>query len=223
MLKATGRNLGADRTRYGGLYWDGFRHHPFACEGGHADFAPRNEIEMICWSTFRKNTAASAANEFSRGRGSKIFTTFCATRKRRMSPSGCERRWTQRRPPALISQLAMEGKAAICDQALIDLRWRFRGGDRQLCPELHVHRGNFYRRQHRGENCAQDERACVHAILPGQRPHGIVAERHAGQNRAQRRLRHNRRSPLHADPKSICTSSRAADSDPRTTPTSAVS
>jgi glucokinase len=25
-----------------GLYWDGERHHPFACEGGHADFAPRS-------------------------------------------------------------------------------------------------------------------------------------------------------------------------------------
>src|SRR5262249_48008163 len=23
-----------------GLYWDGRRHHPFACEGGHTDFAP---------------------------------------------------------------------------------------------------------------------------------------------------------------------------------------
>ena len=23
-----------------GMYWDGKRHHPFACEGGHADFAP---------------------------------------------------------------------------------------------------------------------------------------------------------------------------------------
>ena len=29
-----------------GLYWDGYRHHPFACEGGHADFAPRNQIEI---------------------------------------------------------------------------------------------------------------------------------------------------------------------------------
>src|SRR5438132_14092069 len=27
-----------------GLYWDGFRHHPFPCEGGHADFAPKNEL-----------------------------------------------------------------------------------------------------------------------------------------------------------------------------------
>ena len=32
-----------------GLYFDGKTHHPFPCEGGHVDFAPRNEreIEML--------------------------------------------------------------------------------------------------------------------------------------------------------------------------------
>ncbi len=29
-----------------GLYWDGLRHHPFATEGGHADFAPTDELEF---------------------------------------------------------------------------------------------------------------------------------------------------------------------------------
>jgi len=29
-----------------GLIWDGERHHIFACEGGHCDFAPRNELEI---------------------------------------------------------------------------------------------------------------------------------------------------------------------------------
>ncbi|MFM9882904.1 MAG: glucokinase [Burkholderiales bacterium] len=29
-----------------GLYWDGKTHRPFACEGGHADFAPRNDHEI---------------------------------------------------------------------------------------------------------------------------------------------------------------------------------
>jgi glucokinase len=29
-----------------GAYWDGNRHHPFACEGGHGDFAPRNDLEI---------------------------------------------------------------------------------------------------------------------------------------------------------------------------------
>lgn len=28
-----------------GLYWDGVRHHPFATEGGHADFAPTDALE----------------------------------------------------------------------------------------------------------------------------------------------------------------------------------
>jgi glucokinase len=32
-----------------GLYWDGKRHHPFACEGGHADFPARSEIEVELW------------------------------------------------------------------------------------------------------------------------------------------------------------------------------
>ena len=27
-----------------GLFWDGNRHHVFACEGGHTDFAPRDEL-----------------------------------------------------------------------------------------------------------------------------------------------------------------------------------
>src|SRR6476659_4994316 len=37
----------AARTGLGvaGLYWDGFRHHPFPCEGGHADFAHKNDLE----------------------------------------------------------------------------------------------------------------------------------------------------------------------------------
>ena len=28
------------------MYWDGKSYHVFACEGGHADFAPRNELEI---------------------------------------------------------------------------------------------------------------------------------------------------------------------------------
>jgi glucokinase len=32
-----------------GLFWDGEGHRPFATEGGHADFAPRNELEIELW------------------------------------------------------------------------------------------------------------------------------------------------------------------------------
>jgi glucokinase len=36
-----------------GLYWDGTRHHPFACEGGHTDFAPRTEQEFALLQSLR--------------------------------------------------------------------------------------------------------------------------------------------------------------------------
>ncbi|HTW32432.1 MAG TPA: glucokinase, partial [Candidatus Sulfotelmatobacter sp.] len=29
-----------------GLFWDGDHHHVFACEGGHSDFAPHNELQI---------------------------------------------------------------------------------------------------------------------------------------------------------------------------------
>ncbi len=40
-LIAAGTGLGE-----AGLFWDGKTHHPFACEGGHTDFAPRNPLEV---------------------------------------------------------------------------------------------------------------------------------------------------------------------------------
>ena len=38
-----------------GLYWDGMQYHIFASEGGHADFAPRNEleVELFCYLNHR--------------------------------------------------------------------------------------------------------------------------------------------------------------------------
>jgi glucokinase len=43
-LIAAGTGLGE-----AGIYWDGKTHHPFACEGGHTDFAPRDEIDVELW------------------------------------------------------------------------------------------------------------------------------------------------------------------------------
>lgn len=40
-LIAAGTGLGE-----AGLYWDGKEHHPFACEGGHSDYAPLTEMDM---------------------------------------------------------------------------------------------------------------------------------------------------------------------------------
>ena len=39
-----------------GLLWDGHRHRPFACEGGHSDFAPRNPLEAGLFEFLRNES-----------------------------------------------------------------------------------------------------------------------------------------------------------------------
>ena len=41
VLIAAGTGLGQ-----AGLYWDGKTHRPFACEGGHASFAPKGDLQV---------------------------------------------------------------------------------------------------------------------------------------------------------------------------------
>jgi len=102
-----------------GLYWDGFRHHPFACEGGHADFAPRNDLEVELLGYLRKKYGRISCERILSGPGIKNIYDFLRDAQKADEPE-----WLRKQmdaapdPPVLISQLAMEGKAAICDQTL---------------------------------------------------------------------------------------------------------
>lgn len=59
-----------------GLYWDGFRHHPFACEGGHADFAPRNNLEMELLGYLQKKYGHISCERILSGPGIKNIYDF---------------------------------------------------------------------------------------------------------------------------------------------------
>src|SRR5271166_1415893 len=102
-----------------GLYWDGFRHHPFACEGGHADFAPRNDLQMELLAYLQKKYGRISCERILSGPGIKNIYDFL-----RDSHKAEEPEWLREQlsgapdPPALISQIALEGKAAICDQTM---------------------------------------------------------------------------------------------------------
>ena len=52
-----------------GLYWDGAMHRPLASEGGHADFAPRTELEIDLLHELRRRST-SATSACSRARAS---------------------------------------------------------------------------------------------------------------------------------------------------------
>jgi glucokinase len=102
-----------------GLYWDGYRHHPFACEGGHADFAPRNDLELELLRYLQKKHGRISCERILSGPGIKNIYDFLKDSGRAEEPA-----WLREQiegahdPPALISQLALEQKADICDQSL---------------------------------------------------------------------------------------------------------
>jgi glucokinase len=102
-----------------GLYWDGFRHHPFACEGGHADFAPTNDRQMELLAYLQKKHGRVSCERILSGPGIRNIYEFLRDAHKAEEPSWLRDQIAAAHDiPALISQLALEGKAAICDQTL---------------------------------------------------------------------------------------------------------
>jgi len=102
-----------------GLYWDGFRHHPFACEGGHADFAPKDAIQTELLVYLQKKYGRVSCERILSGPGIKSIYEFLRDMHKADEPT-----WLRDQlaaapdPPALISQMAMEGKGPICEQTM---------------------------------------------------------------------------------------------------------
>ncbi len=102
-----------------GLYWDGFRHHPFACEGGHADFAPRNELQIELLAYLQKKYGRISCERLLSGPGIRNIYEFLRDSHKAEEPAWLRDQLNAAHDPSpLISQFALEGKAAICDQTL---------------------------------------------------------------------------------------------------------
>ena len=102
-----------------GLYWDGFRHHPFPCEGGHADFAPKNDLEAELAKYLRTKHDHVSCERILSGPGIKNIYDFLRDTGKAEEPGWLQKQISEAPdPPALISQLALENKAPICDQTM---------------------------------------------------------------------------------------------------------
>jgi glucokinase len=102
-----------------GLYWDGFRHHPFACEGGHSSFAPGNDLEIELLQYLHQKYGRVSCERVLSGPGIKNIYDFLRDMHKAEEPAWlAEQLAGAPDAPALISQLALEKKAAICEQTL---------------------------------------------------------------------------------------------------------
>jgi glucokinase len=102
-----------------GLLWDGFRQHPFACEGGHSDFAPRNEVQIELLKYLIARFKTVSYERVLAGPGIKNVYDFLRDTKRAEEPAWLREQMTATKDPAaLISQVALDKKAPICEQTM---------------------------------------------------------------------------------------------------------
>ncbi len=103
-----------------GLIWDGERQHIFACEGGHCDFAPRNELEIELLRYLLTRFGHVSYERIVSGPGLVNVYLFLKDTHR---GSEKEPQWLRDEiasgdPAAAISQAAVSAKSALAEQAL---------------------------------------------------------------------------------------------------------
>ena len=101
-----------------GMYWDGTKHHVFACEGGHADFAPRNELETELLRYLRVRFGHVSYERIVSGPGLVNVFNFLRDTGRGVEPKWLADEMLHSDPAAAISSAAMDGKCGLSEQAI---------------------------------------------------------------------------------------------------------
>jgi len=101
-----------------GMYWDGTRHHIFACEGGHSDFAPRNALEIELLQYLSRRYGHVSYERIVSGPGLVHVFQFLRDSGRGKEPKWLTAEMQNSDPAAAISRAAMNGKCPLCEHAL---------------------------------------------------------------------------------------------------------
>ncbi|HKD70030.1 MAG TPA: glucokinase [Candidatus Binataceae bacterium] len=102
------------------LCFDGSHHHPMASEGGHSDFAPRNESQIELLRYLQKHFGNHISNERVLS-GPGFYNIYCFLRDSGFAP---EPQWLKDElaaggdHSAIISEAGLAGKSALCEETL---------------------------------------------------------------------------------------------------------
>jgi glucokinase len=111
-----------------GLYWDGERHRPFACEGGHVDFAPRDALDAELLQYLLPKFGRVSYERVLSGPGLRLIYEFLRDTGRGAEPEWLVEAMGKGDPSAVISNAGMEGRCPMCVKAL-DLFVSFYGAE----------------------------------------------------------------------------------------------
>jgi len=112
-LIAAGTGLGE-----GGLYWDGSRHHVFASEGGHCDFAPANELQLELFGYLHARYGHVSYERVLSGPGLVNIFEFLRDTGRGKVPGWLSAEMKVMDPAAAISAAATDARCPMSEQAM---------------------------------------------------------------------------------------------------------
>lgn len=101
-----------------GLYWDGKKYHVFACEGGHSDFAPRNELEIELLRYLLARFEHVSYERIVSGPGLVNVYQFLRDTGRAQEPTWLAEEISGKDPAAAISRAALGGNSGLAERAL---------------------------------------------------------------------------------------------------------
>ena len=101
-----------------GMFWDGSHYHPFACEGGHCDFSPRNELDIKILQNFRKKYGHVSWERLLSGPGILELYMFLRQISGIKEPQWLSDDMSKGNPSAIITGTAMEGKDSVCVETM---------------------------------------------------------------------------------------------------------
>jgi glucokinase len=101
-----------------GLFWDGNRHHVFACEGGHTDFGPQGDLQIELLRFLQARFGHVSYERILSGPGLvNVYEFLLASGCGKESPEFAAA-LTQGDPAAVISKAALDGTQVLAQKAL---------------------------------------------------------------------------------------------------------
>jgi glucokinase len=101
-----------------GFYFDGHKHHPFACEGGHADFSPQTELDMALLRYLQTSHEHVSWERVVSGDGLVSLHNCLCQLRQRPAPEWLQQAMHEGDAAAVISEAAQQGRDATCEEAL---------------------------------------------------------------------------------------------------------
>lgn len=126
-----------------GLFWDGNQHHPYATEGGHTSFSPKNDLEMDLLRYLQNLYGHVSWERVVSGMGLLDLHNFLRSYRKSVLPAWLAEEMRTEDSGAAISRAALAGNDDICIEAM-DVFVRLYGGEAGNLALKTMSRGGVY-------------------------------------------------------------------------------